>query len=269
MRKLGAAVALLILAAGAVYVIAPPYDSFTVSSRILREDRTILEYLPAGYDTSSAAYPVLVLLDATPRRSVGGPSFYRNAERVSALGSPVPAMIVLGVTNTHRTRDMIPAPDSLFPPAPGEAHKFLRFMTEELLPVVEARYRTTGLRVLYGGSDAGLFALYALTAAPDAFQSVIASSPSLQRSPGYMADAVMALFARRPRLASAVFLVYGTNEGAAVSRGVPAFADLIRRYAPHEFALGVSGIPGGGHVPTVGLEQGLQFVFGAARSEER
>ena len=262
MRKIVFAVALAAAAAGGVYLINPPYKAFKISSRILGEKRAILEYLPAGYHTSGKSYPVLFHLDADPRPSAYGPSFYTIAEKMNALGAPIPEMIVLGLTNTDRTRDMIPVPDTAFPPSPGKAHEFLQFITEELIPDVEARYRVTDLRILCGRSDSGLFALYALTAAPDAFQAIIASSPSLGRSPAFMADAVKNLFHERPALAKTLFIVYGANEGPSVADRVPEYAALIKKSCSENFILGVKNIPGGGHVPKSSLEEGLRFLFG-------
>jgi predicted alpha/beta superfamily hydrolase len=261
----------LALAAGVAvmgYLISPPYKSFTLSSRILGEKRTILEVLPEGYRTSGRPYPVLFHLDADPRPSSFGPSFYDVAQRMNGLGGRVPAMIVLGLTNTERTRDMVPFPDDSFPPSPGRAHRFLRFITEELIPEVEARYRTTDFRILYGRSDSGLFALYALTAAPDAFRAFIASSPSLGRSPLLLARAVEALFRERPALARTLFIVYGENE-TLLSTEVPRFAALIDRNRPGDFILGVRSVPGAGHIPKSSLEDGLRFVFGRSQGRER
>jgi len=255
------ALALAAAATVAIYLINAPHQAFRIPSRVLGERRTVLEYLPASCQSSGQSYPVLVLLDATPRASIFGPSFYATAKRVNALGAPIPEMIVVGVTNTDRLRDMIPVPDTSFPPSPGMAGDFLRFITDELMPTVAARYRTSGFRILYGGSDAGLFALYALTSAPDAFEAVIASSPSLGRCPAFMASRVSELFHDHPALVKTLFLVYGADEGPAVSQRVPEFAALIERQRSGGFSLGVSRVADGGHVPKSGLEDGLRFTF--------
>lgn len=263
MKKIVIALGLTVAAVGVIWLINPPYEAFKISSRILGEKRTILEYLPAGHQTSGKSYPVLVHLDADPRPSSYGPSFYSIAEKVNALGAPIPEIIVLGVTNTDRLRDMIPFPDASFPPAPGKAHDFLQFITEELIPDVKTRYRTTDFRILYGRSDSGLFALYALTAAPDAFQAVIASSPSLGRSPAFVPNGVDTLFQERPGLAKTLFIIYGANEGPGVSACVPELAALIRKVSSENFILGVKSVPNGGHIPKSSLEDGLRFIFGA------
>lgn len=246
----------------ALLLLLPQGPSFKIFSRILDEKRTILEFLPAGYQTSGRAYPVLFHLDADPKPSSYGPSFADVAEKVNGLGGDVPEMIVLGVVNTRRTRDMIPFPDDFYPPSPGKAHLFLRFLAEELIPEVESRYRTTDMRILHGRSDSGLFAIYALTAAPDAFQAVISSSPSLGRSPNRLAESVEKLFRRRPDMAGTLFIVYGSKEGPDVSVRVPELGSLIRRISSPRFILGLEAVPEGGHIPKSGLEDGLRFIFG-------
>jgi predicted alpha/beta superfamily hydrolase len=94
MRKVVIAVGLAATAA-AVCLINPPYKAFKISSKILGEKRTILEYLPARYQSSGKSYPVLVHLDADPRPSTYEPSFYAIAERMNTLGAPISEMIVL------------------------------------------------------------------------------------------------------------------------------------------------------------------------------
>lgn len=260
----------VLLPAGALAVVAlmiailahRPRRSFEISSRVLGESRTVLTYLPTDYDSSGASYPVLVHLDASPLRVALAPSFYETAKRINAPGGPVPEMMVFGVINTDRSRDMIACPDTGASAAEG-ARDFLRFITEELLPAIESRYRAGGMRILYGRSDSGLFALYALVEAPDAFQAVIASSPSLDRCPEFVGERFTRLFRERPDLGTTLFLIYGSNE-LRVSSRVPAFAELIRASSPAGFTLGVSSVPNGGHVPRNSLEEGLRFV--AARS---
>jgi hypothetical protein len=79
----------------------------------------------------------------------------------------MPEALVVAVTNTNRERDM-PIPQE-YGKGRGEDN-FLAFLADELIPAIEQRYRTQSLRVLIGHSQGGLFAYYALTARPAAFQ---------------------------------------------------------------------------------------------------
>jgi len=68
--------------------------------------------------------------------------------------------------------------------SPGnQASEFVRFFREELIPFVEANYRTTGKpdRTLYGHSAGGRFTLFTLFTAPDIFDNYILSAPSVRK----------------------------------------------------------------------------------------
>jgi tetratricopeptide (TPR) repeat protein len=64
-------------------------------------------------------------------------------------------------------------------PTAGGADKFLSFISTELFPYIEGRYRTAPYRVFAGHSFGGLFAMHAFTTKPDAFNAYIAVAPSL------------------------------------------------------------------------------------------
>jgi predicted alpha/beta superfamily hydrolase len=63
---------------------------------------------------------------------------------------------------------------------PGGAESFRKFITEELTPVIEERYRVNPAdKTLLGDSSSGHFALYTLLRQPQDFQRYIIGSPSL------------------------------------------------------------------------------------------
>lgn len=88
----------------------------------------------------------------------------------------IPGLIVVGVVNTDRGRDLSPVQIADIPNS-GGGERFLRFLREELLPFVDARYRTSRYRLLFGHCLAGTFALHTLLHHPDAFEATLASSP--------------------------------------------------------------------------------------------
>lgn len=66
-------------------------------------------------------------------------------------------------------------------PAPtGDAGNFLKFIQNELVPMVEQGYRADpARRILVGHSYGGLFGILAMLEAPDLFSSLILGSPTL------------------------------------------------------------------------------------------
>jgi predicted alpha/beta superfamily hydrolase len=62
----------------------------------------------------------------------------------------------------------------------GDAANFLKFIQDELVPLIEQSYRADpAKRILLGHSYGGLFALFAMFEAPDLFSTLIAGSPTL------------------------------------------------------------------------------------------
>ena len=76
----------------------------TMKSMILGEDRKVFVHLPASYNTSGNAYPVLYLLDGTPAfllEMIAITTRLRNDRNA-------PEMIIVAIENTDRNRDMMP-----------------------------------------------------------------------------------------------------------------------------------------------------------------
>jgi predicted alpha/beta superfamily hydrolase len=68
----------------------------------------------------------------------------------------------------------------------GGAEDFQRFLQDELIPLIEKRYRSDAqLRIVYGQSLGGQFVLYSAQTKPDLFWGHIASNPALHRNLDY------------------------------------------------------------------------------------
>ncbi|MCZ7576920.1 MAG: alpha/beta hydrolase-fold protein [Dehalococcoidia bacterium] len=97
------------------------------------------------------------------------------------LGGLVSDPAVLQRWATLRLTDLVPTvqPDG----TGGGAPDFLRFISEELMPFVNANYPADADDCgLAGDSLGGLFALYAILASPGMFRRCLAGSPSIERS---------------------------------------------------------------------------------------
>lgn len=201
----------------------------TFRSTILGEDRTIFVYTPRSYNTSDAAYPVLYLLD-------GETNFHHTTGLVDFLSSRqrAPEMIVVGVTNTVRDRDLTPTALKDRPQSGGGA-KFLSFLKEELRSRIEGAYRTVPYRVLVGHSLGGLFSVYALTSAPDAFNAYVSISPSLWWDDELMRRDAEKLFTKRPELQAFLYITVG-NEPGRMLDGNKSFAAMLKAKAPKGLA---------------------------------
>jgi predicted alpha/beta superfamily hydrolase len=117
-------------------------------SNILDEDRLLFIHLPRGYKDTKLAYPVLYLL------YVDLYNYFADAaiiiEKLGSTGE-IPPVIIIGVANTNRYRDLLPV-KTRDRTEGGGADNFLQFFEEELIPYIDkTNYRNLVfvLAVLY------------------------------------------------------------------------------------------------------------------------
>ena len=156
--------------------------TLTFHSKTLDEDRTVMVQVPADYARVEERYPVLYVTDAETQ-------FEQTASSVAFLAAAnrIPQLIVVGIVNTNRRRDLTPTAAALptaggkpVPqPGSGGGPKFLAFVETELVPEIDRRYRTRPFRVIAGHSFGGLFAVWAAEQRPSLFRGVIVASPTL------------------------------------------------------------------------------------------
>jgi len=130
-------------------------------SNTLKEERKIWIYTPAtDILFAGQSFPVVYLLD-------GDAHFYSVMGLIQQLSEVnmnmiLPQMILVGITNTNRTRDLTPSKDSLEFAASGGGELFTTFIQNELIPYVDSHYTTAPYRLLIGHSDGGLFCVNTL-----------------------------------------------------------------------------------------------------------
>jgi tetratricopeptide (TPR) repeat protein len=93
-------------------------------------------------------------------------------------------MIVVAIQNVDRTRDFSPSHVDKFPTS-GGAEKFTQFISDELIPFVNNRFRTESYRILMGHSFGGSFAAYMLLTGPQVFNAYLSISPYLMYDDSY------------------------------------------------------------------------------------
>lgn len=159
----------------------------TLHSSAVGRDYTIYVALPLSYSSNtSETYPVVYLLDGSMWFGLT-----TDIARILYLGQEVPELIIVGIGSgvrwtddfpeyyRLRSIDMTPTNISIMPES-GEAGAFLKFIQDNLIPHIDANYRTDPRdRTIAGHSQGGLFSLYALFHAPETFNRYIASSPPL------------------------------------------------------------------------------------------
>ena len=162
--------------------------SDSLYSNILKEPRQLWVYVPSDIQTHAFApqrYPVLYLLDGDAHfSSVVG--MMQQLTRVNG-NNLFPEMIVVGIANTDRTRDLTPTHIFSDPPfmgpvfsrTTGGGENFLAFIEKELMPYVEANYPTQPYKMLIGHSFGGLTVMQCLTRHTQLFNAYICIDPSM------------------------------------------------------------------------------------------
>ncbi len=225
MRRVVLVLALVVLAS-ALHA-QPAVTRLTMESKVMGETRIFLVKTPESYATGDQRYPVLYMTD-------GAAQLGHTAATVDFLAREgrMPEAIVVGIGNTDRTRDLTPTHvdgttlGGRFPTS-GGADRFLSFIETELIPYVEANYRTRPYRVFAGHSFGGLFALHTLITRPRLFNGIIAVSPSLPWDDNYFNRRLPEFLKKNRELDISLFVTSG-NEGQELDREMSRLWSLIR-----------------------------------------
>ena len=143
--------------------------------------------------------------------------------------------IIVGVTNTDRTRDLTPAKSTtknaageLQNPTAGGADNFLKFFETELIPEIEKQYRVQPYRILAGHSLGGLFAIHVMITKTSLFNSYIAVSPSLQWENGEALKRAEDFLKNQKELKVTLFASIG-NEPGRIGESFDRFKEVLSK----------------------------------------
>ena len=199
-------------------------ETFTIKSEVLNEERTILVYLPVGYETSDQHYPVMYVLD-------GKTHFIHASGIVEFLSGQgiIPQTILVAITNVDRNRDFTPTKideNSTY----GGADQFMSFIEEELKPYVNENYRSKSYETIAGHSLGGLYVTYTFLKNPDMFDSYIAISPYLMFDNNLLIDLTAENILKKYRNEKFFYMTLGDEPG--YTKTVEAFVKIIKKESP-------------------------------------
>lgn len=151
-------------------------EQLTIRSEILGETRRVFVSVPPSFDASglSRKYPLVFVTDGEGHSATA----VVNAARELARHGLIPDMVIAGIENIggyqERVRDLTPPGLSVSGSSRAEGgDRFLDFLERELMPMLDARFRTGAPRVLVGHSSGGILATYA-AATRDTYRFVVA-----------------------------------------------------------------------------------------------
>lgn len=209
----------------------------TVPSSILGGDRRVTVVLPEGYRGASDRYPVVYATHVDAAHLAG---------TVADLsGDLMPPAIMVHVV-TEDSGNLLPTPVA-GRPGSGGAEKLARFYAEELVPAIDARFRTAPFRVFHSASWGGVFCVHTLLTQPALFQACVAATPWViyDGAEGYLLKAVGDVARGAAFGHNALFIALGNDDDPGLRQGVEALVDTLRhagleglsveyRYLPEE-----------------------------------
>jgi len=228
---------------------------YTLPSNHLGEPVDLIVHLPAAYTTQDASYPLLLLLGSNYRAR-----FTLAASTLDYMHGQgqLPAIILVGMDLPHGNFGMVPQEGA---DGTASADRYVAALTEEVIPYIDKQFHTNGYRILYGGSNCGIFAVYALMQGRLPAQAVIASSPMLGWSPDLVVAQTREAFAATERPDRFLFLIASDDDYSRVTHEFPGYVHLLETSAPAWLHWKAEIRKNEGHVPEGDLAWGLRALF--------
>jgi len=248
-----------------------------IYSNILKENRQIWVHVPGaqGNDIySKQRYPVLYLLDGDAHfASVAG-----MVEQLSVINGNnlCPNMIVVGIPNTDRLRDLTPSHSGDNTSGGGEL--FTSFIEKELIPYIDSLYPTAPYRLFIGHSLGGLMVVNTMIHHPQMFNAYLAIDPSMWWNDQLLLKASGPILTANKFNGKTLFLGVAntmssgmdtarvrkdTSKNTIHIRSILLLADLLRKTSESGFRWEYKYYNEDSHgsVPMISEYDGLRFIF--------
>jgi predicted alpha/beta superfamily hydrolase len=226
-----------------------------IHSKVLGEDRTLLVRLPEDYGKSDKKYPVLYKLDGAKENFLQA---FSAAYYLFDMTENAPELIIVGIENTDRNRDMIPD---------QRANNFIQFIKSELIPFVDKNYRTNDFRILCGQSLSSIFALYSFLEQPNLFDAYILGSFGLYK------ESLTVLFESELKKnqdlkkvgKKYLFVANGKQDtydpGGTKTKQGEQFLGSLKQTVPIAVLIKIKYYDDEGHVPFPSIYDGLKWIY--------
>ncbi|MBV8518101.1 MAG: hypothetical protein JO197_11935 [Acidobacteria bacterium] len=218
----------------------PRAAAYDIPSRILGQTRRVIVRLPPSFATSapSRRYPLAIVLDGDwLLQSVA------TASEPLVEHGQIPELVLVAIANTDdgdgRVHDLTPPGLSVSGSSLSEGgDRFLDFIERELVPALDAQFRTAAPRLLIGTSSGGILTTYA-AATRNTFRLALALDTPIHLGDRWLAKKLAA----RAKAAGAPPLHYASIDArfgwddaswSAVTSSAPPSWVLYREKLQHE-----------------------------------
>jgi predicted alpha/beta superfamily hydrolase len=248
-------------------------------SRLVEDHHDLIVYLPPMYEAERGRrFPVLYMQDGQnlfdPETSFIKGNYWQLGETADALAASgaIDPLIIVGIYNAglKRLDEYTPVEDKRL--GGGNADAYGRMVVQELLPFIDAQYRTLpGAENcgLGGSSLGGLVTLYLGLQYPSVFSRLAVMSPSVWWRNRTILRTVAAI-SKKPELS--IWLDMGTKESARGVAEARLLRDgLIKKGWELGEDLAYCEAEGAEHTESAWAERAgsmLKFLFPASRGKE-
>lgn len=169
----------------------------------------------------------------------------------------IPQMILIGIDLPEGNRILLPTREELDTTIPDN---YIKFFEIELMPHVDAKYRTAPFSALYGASNSGFFTVYTMLNAPNLFNSYFASSPSLSVIPEVIQKKIKLGPFKTHGENRSLHIIYSDDEGR-LPELVSEFSSVVEEHKPKNFIYKVDELVNQGHVPAIDFTMFLLALY--------
>jgi predicted alpha/beta superfamily hydrolase len=238
----------------------PLMTDFAVASKYPSVERMLTVSVPANYNQrSEQRYPVLFHIadDADHIEQI------RSVVTELSGKNQIPEMIVVSLHHYGEDGDIYPLEDSSDNNEERRPEQFLSYIEQEVMPLIETKYRVSTDRIATGWSRFGILPTFALGHKPALFSGIIVrSSAGVGGYDSMLSDNIENMLTINPDTSAIFHFSIGDDE---TQRTEPFnhLKGVIEQSAPTSMHWQAEVIEDAGHSDTFakGLARGLIFYF--------
>ena len=187
--------------------------STLLKSQYLSNERVLYVYLPPSYAEGDSRYPVLYMHDGQNLfdETLSYAGEWQVDETMELLSDEGIEAIIVVIPNAEddRANEYTPYTHPQF--GGGKGDTYLKFLVEEVKPIIDTQFRTQSERVstgLMGSSLGGLISLYAFFKYPEVFSFTGVMSPAFW----FNQDDIFDFVQQAPFVDGSIYMDVGTHE---------------------------------------------------------
>ncbi|MFA8434889.1 MAG: alpha/beta hydrolase-fold protein [Marinifilaceae bacterium] len=234
--------------------------AINVYSGVFDEDKELRVYLPDGYESSYASFPVIYIMDGTKY-------FDTMVEVVDFMieNHSMPPHIVVGFDNIVPLRDMTPEAPSMHKriyPMRGGANRFMEALEKEIIPEIGKQFRTRSQNVIVGHDFSGVFAFHVMITNSELFDRYLLFSPNIWWDNGALVDKFEEFITKKLTFRKRMYMSIGL-EGKQQLFACEKLVGLLKNSTPSDFVWDFEWMADETHYSLVkkSMMSGLEKIF--------